>query len=511
MRKNLRLGADVDVAFASIPKRGAPPHPHEAAAGDAPSSHYARPDESSTLASTHPERISFRRMVKKLLRPLAQTAYRLLKPAIRPVALRVRRYLLADLQQDIRQEIHHALLANLNRTQEVRHVLHQDVIASQSAIHQELQKATAQMVQELQKVQASIQRDVLTARQVVAHEIQQATSAASQEIRDTHAPTHQELLAGRREALEPHSFPSLATERPVSDTAQRLEEWFGNISPKLDRIEIYSHATARRVAVNCGNGAVLVRTEAGFVLCGENDHALLACLLESGELERGTRLLIEKFVQPGNCFVDVGANIGLHTLAAARSMQGQGKIIAFEPFGPTKALLERSVWMNGFSSLVEIHQAAVSNETGHHKLFLGATSGHHSLFPLDERMSTDAEPVEVSVVRLDDIILATQKVDLLKIDAEGAELQVIESAAGLIERNAELAIIVEFGPAHLERTQIAPRDWLNAFAAHGLQYRAINSVSGKLEHWSMEDLIACDSINLLFGRKDAGFWERLDA
>lgn len=395
--------------------------------------------------------------------------------------------------------------------QEVRHVLHQDVLASQSAIHQELQKATAQMVQELQKVQASVQRDVLTARQAIAHDIQQATSAASQEIGDTHASTRQERLAGRQEALESRSLPSLATERTVPETAQRLEEWFSNISPKLDRIEIYSHATARRVAVNCGNGAVLVRTEAGFVLCGENDHALLACLLESGELERGTRLLIEQFVQPGNCFVDVGANIGLHTLAAARSMQGQGKIIAFEPFGPTKALLERSVWMNGFSSLVEIHQAAVSNETGHHKLFLGATSGHHSLFPLDERTSTDAEPVEVSVVRLDDIIPATQKVDLLKIDAEGAELQVIESAAGLIERNAELAIIVEFGPAHLERTRIAPSDWLNAFAAHGLQYRAINSVSGKLEQWSMENLLACDSINLLFSRKDAGVWERLDA
>ncbi|HDR9511133.1 TPA: FkbM family methyltransferase [Burkholderia cepacia] len=513
MRKNLRLGADVGVAFASTPKRGAPPHRHEAAAGDTPPSS-AHPGESDAIASTHPTRTSIRQGVKKLLRPLAQIAYRLLKPAIRPIALRARRYLITDLQQDIRQEIQNSLSANLNRLQEVRQLLHQDVVASQSAIHQaqsaihqELQKATAHMVQELQKVQASIQADVLTVRQAVTREIRQATSAAAQEIRDTQAPLHQELLAAHQEALEPH----LQTQQTVSETTQRLEEWFANISPKLDRIEIFSHATARRVAVNCGNSAVLVRTEAGFALCAENDHALLASLLETGELERGTRLLIEKFLEPGNCFIDVGANIGLHTLAAARSMQGQGKIIAFEPFGPTKALLERSVWMNGFSSLVEIHQAAVSNETGHHKLFLGATSGHHSLFPLDERTSTGTEPVEVSVVKIDDIVPATQKVDLLKIDAEGAELQVIESAVGLIERNTELAIIVEFGPAHLERTGIAPSDWLNAFTAQGLQYRAINSVSGKLEHWTMENLLACDSINLLFGRKDAGVWERLDA
>lgn len=510
MRKNLRLGADVGVAFASTPKRGAPPHRHEAAAGDTPPSS-AHPGESDAIASTHPTRTSLRQGVKKLLRPLAQIAYRLLKPAIRPIAFRVRRYLIAELQQDFRQEIHNSLSANLNRLQEVRHLLHQDVLASQAAIHQELQKATANMVQELQKVQASLHGDVLTARQAVSQEIRYATSAAAQEIQDTQAPLRQELLASHQEALESHGLTSLETQQTVSETTQRLEEWFANISPKLDRIEIYSHATARRVAVNCGNGAVLVRTEAGFALCAENDHALLASLLETGELERGTRLLIEKFLEPGNCFIDVGANIGLHTLAAARSMQGQGKIIAFEPFGPTKALLERSVWMNGFSSLVEIHQVAVSNETGHHKLFLGATSGHHSLFPLDKRTSTDTEPVDVSVVKIDDIVPATQKVDLLKIDAEGAELQVIESAAGLIERNTELAIIVEFGPAHLERTGIAPNDWLNAFTALGLQYRAINSDSGKLEHWTMENLLACDSINLLFGRKDAGVWERLDA
>lgn len=508
MRKNLRLGADVDVAFASISDRSASTRPRESAAGDAPPSSGAHSTDSGTIAPMPPARTNVRQTVKKLLRPLAQIAYRLLKPAIRPVAVRARRYLIADLQEEFRHEIQSSLSVNLNRLHEVHHLLRQDVLASQASIREDLQKATAQMVQELQKAQASLQRDVLTTRQAIAHEIQCTTS---DEIGDTQAPRHEELIAAHQEAIESHNVPHLAFERTESETTQRLEEWFSNISPKLDRIEIYSQATARRVAVNCGNGAVLVRTEAGFALCGENDPALLSSLLESGELERGTRLLIQELLEPGNCFVDVGANIGLHTLAAARSMQGQGKIIAFEPYGPTKALLERSVWMNGFSSMVEIHQAAVSNETGHHKLFLGATSGHHSLFPLDERTSTDAEPVDVSVVRIDDIIPATQKVDLLKIDAEGAELQVIESAGGLIERNAELAIIVEFGPTHLERTGIAPTDWLNAFATHGLQYRAINGVSGKLEQWSMENLLACDSVNLLFSRKDAGVWKRLEA
>ncbi|PRH45648.1 FkbM family methyltransferase [Burkholderia multivorans] len=520
MRKNLRLGVDVDVAFASTPKRGAVSHRHEAAA-ESTLATAAHPCEPDAIASTQRAPTSIRQRVKRLLRPLAQSAYRLLKPCIRPIALRARRYLIAELQQDIRQEIQSSLSANLNRLQEAQHQLHHDIVASRAAIHHdivasraavhhEMQSAAAQMVQELQKVQASLHRDVLITRQSIGQEIRQVASEVAQDMQARQAALRQELLTSRQASLDSHGAIDPEADRTVSERTRRLEESLINIHPKLDRIETYTHASARRIAVNCGDGAVLVKTEAGFVLCAENDHALLACLVDTGELERGTRLLIEKLLQPGSCFVDVGANIGLHTLAAARSMQGQGKIIAFEPFGPTKALLERSVWMNGFSSLVEIHQAAVSNETGRHKLFLGATSGFHSLFPLDGSTSAHTEPVEVSVVRLDDIIPATQKVDLLKIDAEGAELQVLGSAVGLIERNAELTIIAEFGPAHLKRTGVAPSDWLNAFAARGLQYRAINSVSGKLEHWDMEKLLACDSINLLFSRKDAGVWERLN-
>ena len=69
-------------------------------------------------------------------------------------------------------------------------------------------------------------------------------------------------------------------------------------------------------------------------------------------------------------FIDVGANIGLHTLAAARAMQGLGRIVAFEPCEPTKRLLEKTVGLNGFSGIVDIHQAAVSSRTGRQQLLL---------------------------------------------------------------------------------------------------------------------------------------------
>lgn len=290
--------------------------------------------------------------------------------------------------------------------------------------------------------------------------------------------------------------------------ALTVNSLLSSLSPRLDRVEQYSSASARRVAINCGPGEVLVKTEVGYVLCSPSDHALLACLIDTGELELGTRLLIQRFLRPGDVFVDVGANLGLHTLAAARSMLGVGKIIAFEPFEPTKRLLEKSIWMNGFSEMTEIHQAAVSNHTGNQQLYLGPSSGHHSLFPLDTTNEVSQKPVEVRLVRLDEIVLADQKVDLIKIDAEGAELDVLESTATVILNNPDVALIVEFGPSHLKRTGHTAQQWLAAFTKFDLFYQVINTDTGVLEDWSLEKLESTDSANLFFARKDSKAWAR---
>jgi FkbM family methyltransferase len=247
----------------------------------------------------------------------------------------------------------------------------------------------------------------------------------------------------------------------------------------------------------------------GFLLCSASDYALLSCLLDSGELERGTRVLIQKYLRPGDVYIDVGANIGIHTLAAARAMQGQGKIIAFEPFEPTMRMLEKSIWMNGFSSITEFHQAAVSNTTGKQKLFIGATSGHHSLFVLEPSLNNAQDSVEVPLVRLDGVIASGQRIDLMKIDVEGSELNVIEGGTSLIACNSDIALIVEFGPSHLRRTGHTPSQWFKLFNQLGLDYRVINNETGVLEKWSLNEMKRAESINLFMAFPESAAWGRL--
>lgn len=319
------------------------------------------------------------------------------------------------------------------------------------------------------------------------------------ETRAAHAQTQQQIAANHDQIY-----------RHILASEQALTAVFA----RLDTIEQYAAAAARRVAIECGPDEVLVRTEVGYVVCSKADQTLLALLLESGDLERGTRLLIERFLEPGNTFVDVGANIGLHALAAARTMHGVGQIIAFEPFEPTMRLLRKSMFIGGFSTMLEAHQAAVSDHTGAQTLYLGKTSGHHSLYPLGANYphfstpEANTEAVETPIVTLDSVIASSVRADLIKIDVEGAELEVIAGAHSVIERNPDIALIVEFGTSHLTRTGHTAADWIASFERLGFVYRVIGPQTGVLEEWSFERLEQVESANLFFARPNSNTWEK---
>ena len=472
-----RRGVDIGVAFSSGAKRQLVnlTVPVDVAASRA-CIQENRPDTEYPQATLN-KRMWILSRINFFVRQITCMAYRLAFIASRPILIRLRQYFVDGFREDILPEFQRVAVRTLQEVQAVQ--------AAQASLKQDLLNTHELTLQEFQKVSAS------TLGQVRA--MQAAQESLKQDLLNTHELTLQEF------------------QKVSASTLGQVQALLPTLAPRLDRIELYSGASARRIAISCEQGEVMVRTEVGFILCAATDYALLACLIETGELELGTRLLIQRFLRPGEVFIDVGANIGMHTLAAARALQGRGKIIAFEPFEPTKRLLEKSVWMNGFSAITEIHQAAVSNHTGHQQLFLGETSGHHSLYPLSTHKEFSSTPVDVVVVRLDKVIPVGQKVDLIKIDAEGAELEVIESGASLINGNPDIALIVEFGPFHLNRTGHTTQQWLKTFSKLKLSHRVINSYTGALEDWSLEQLEQTDSVNLFFARAGSPAWSKLPA
>ena len=283
----------------------------------------------------------------------------------------------------------------------------------------------------------------------------------------------------------------------------RGEEFSTQISNSLALLQLL-HDRVQDTALRT-RGAILVddftfalRTLDGFVLVPRHDTLLLLMLLDAGPegLEPGTRRVLSKLLVPGATFVDVGAHIGLLTLAGARAVGASGKVLAIEPVPLTFELLQRSLTINGLAGRVEGKCQAVGAHHARCKFFVRDVLGHSSL--TQGEFAAAANEIEVSVTPLDELVLRNERVDVIKIDVEGAELEVLEGMTRVIAENPELSIIAEFGPSHLRTADVEPEEWLLAFQKRGFDAFVIDELSGECRVAEISKLKEVESVNILF-------------
>lgn len=125
-------------------------------------------------------------------------------------------------------------------------------------------------------------------------------------------------------------------------------------------------------------------------------------------------------LRPGDVVVDAGAYPGDYTLFAARQVGPEGRVIALEPDPENRELLQRHVTRSGFENIEIIPCGLWNSETS---LSLDAHGVASTLTDTDS-------PSPVPVRPLDDIVKEGNlgKIDVLKMDIEGAELQALEGA-----------------------------------------------------------------------------------
>jgi hypothetical protein len=78
------------------------------------------------------------------------------------------------------------------------------------------------------------------------------------------------------------------------------------------------------------------------------------------------------------------------------------------------------------------------------------------------------DTIGVTTLCLDDIIPLGSRIDVVKIDAEGAELRVLCGMQRMVTENAQPVVMAEFGPSHLRAQGVSIPDWLGQFARAGL-------------------------------------------
>lgn len=140
-----------------------------------------------------------------------------------------------------------------------------------------------------------------------------------------------------------------------------------------------------------------------------------------------------RLLRPGDCALDVGANVGYYTLAAAKLVGPNGCVHAFEASPLIFRRLKRNARMNPRAN-IHVHHAAVADRPGLVAFHTAADhkTGYSSIRDLGAEVSSIAT---VAALTIDSLLSEIPPTRLVKIDVEGAELMVLRGMRELLKRD----------------------------------------------------------------------------
>jgi FkbM family methyltransferase len=161
-----------------------------------------------------------------------------------------------------------------------------------------------------------------------------------------------------------------------------------------------------------------------------------------GDLDPKVTWVCSRLLRPGDQVFDVGANIGLVTMYAARIVGPAGHVDAFEPQPDLAANISRSAALNGFTN-VTVHPIALSDGSG--RMTLTVPFDNSGAAALRSDSDTVGRRLEVDVHNTAEYIMALgrPRARLFKLDVEGHEAAVLTGAASYLEQHGPDAIIFE--------------------------------------------------------------------
>ena len=163
-------------------------------------------------------------------------------------------------------------------------------------------------------------------------------------------------------------------------------------------------------------------------------------IVANGSHEPSETSFLARTLKRGDVFYDVGANIGLYTVLAARA---GARVVAFEPDDRAGGALRRNVALAEAEDRVEGRSVALADFDGEASFTTGLEVGKH----LCEAKDTDSD-VTVTVCRLDTLAAADQLpwpvpgcLAFLKVDAEGHDLEVLRGATDLLSQHSPIIMV----------------------------------------------------------------------
>lgn len=235
---------------------------------------------------------------------------------------------------------------------------------------------------------------------------------------------------------------SKGVKRIASTTARRY------LYPSLRRIIRQVHDAPNPThGVYVGGNRIIISTIDGFPMYAlADDLSLTPELVASGWYDEQLLGFLDKALRPGDWFVDVGANLGLFSLAAASRVGLRGRVIAFEADPEVAEICRVNAGMNWLGNVTVIASAAGATddvvELSRHPQYRGSSVAG-SVDHRSRAVREGFETVVVPVRRVDGLVPAGVPLRLVKIDVEGGESDVLTGLEGLVDRGMIDYIVIE--------------------------------------------------------------------
>ena len=190
----------------------------------------------------------------------------------------------------------------------------------------------------------------------------------------------------------------------------------------------------------------------GLIFCHDlKDSSVASSILTNDTYEPELLKEIKSTLKNGSTFIDGGANIGFFSLIASKLIKPTGVVIAFEPTPLTSKYLKKNIKINNISNIIVSNNGLSSSENKLPFLLSNNPEGNSIIYNNEAKnLQSGNKIIEINTITIDRFCEKNniKKIDLIKLDIEGQELEAIKGAKETLLTNKDIKIIFELNIAY---------------------------------------------------------------